>query len=128
MRKLGQVNLMAPEEFAEVKERFEFLTGQLADLTKAREDLKKVTTEIRTESSELFLDTYNKIKKNFHTMFRRLFGGGRAELRLEIPRTSSNRASRSSRSPRARSSRTSPSSRAASDRSRASRCCSPSTW
>jgi chromosome segregation protein len=85
MRKLGQVNLMAPEEFAEVKDRFDFLTAQLADLTHAREDLKKVTTEIRTESTELFLDTYNKIKKNFHTVFRRLFGGGRAELHLENP-------------------------------------------
>ena len=85
MRKLGQVNLMASEEFAEVKDRFDFLTGQLGDLTRAREDLKRVTTEIRTESTELFLDTYNKIKKNFHTVFRRLFGGGRAELRLETP-------------------------------------------
>jgi chromosome segregation protein len=83
MKKLGQVNLMASEEFAEVKDRFDFLTGQLSDLTRAREDLKRVTTEIRTESTELFLDTYNKIKKNFHTIFRRLFGGGRAELRLE---------------------------------------------
>ncbi|HEY9593859.1 MAG TPA: AAA family ATPase [Spirochaetia bacterium] len=87
MRKLGQVNLMAPEEFAEVKDRFDFLTGQLTDLTRAREDLKKVTTEIKTESTELFLETYNKIKKNFHTVFRRLFGGGRAELRLENPDT-----------------------------------------
>ena len=85
MRKLGQINLMAPEEFAEVKDRFDFLTGQLGDLTRAREDLKRVTTEIRSESTELFLDTYNKIKKNFHTVFRRLFGGGRAELRLENP-------------------------------------------
>jgi chromosome segregation protein len=85
MRKLGQVNLMAPEEFAEVKDRFDFLTGQIGDLTRAREDLKRVTTEIRTESTELFLDTYNKVKKNFHTVFRRLFGGGRAELRLENP-------------------------------------------
>ncbi|HTP57439.1 MAG TPA: chromosome segregation protein SMC, partial [Spirochaetia bacterium] len=62
MKKLGQVNLMASEEFAEVKDRFDFLTGQLGDLTRAREDLKRVTTEIRTESTELFLDTYNKIK------------------------------------------------------------------
>jgi chromosome segregation protein len=83
MKKLGQVNLMASEEFAEVKDRFDFLTGQLGDLTRAREDLKRVTTEIRTESTELFLDTYTMIKKNFHTVFRRLFGGGRAELRLE---------------------------------------------
>jgi chromosome segregation protein len=85
MRKLGQVNLMAAEEFAEIRDRFDFLTGQLGDLTRAREDLKRVTTEIKTESTDLFLDTYNKIKRNFHTVFRRLFGGGRAELRLENP-------------------------------------------
>lgn len=79
---LGNVNLMAPEEYAEVKERFEFLSGQLEDLQKARHDLLKVTSEIQRESEELFTETYNKIRKNFHTMFRRLFGGGRAELRL----------------------------------------------
>ncbi len=84
-RKLGSVNLMAPEEFAEVRERFEFLSTQLGDLTKAREDLKKVTVEIRSESTELFLDTYNLIKRNFHAVFRRLFGGGRAELKLDAP-------------------------------------------
>ena len=82
---LGQVNLMAPEEFAEVKERFDFLTGQLADLAKARADLNQITTEIRTESAQLFVDTYERIRTNFHTMFRRLFGGGRAELRLVDP-------------------------------------------
>jgi chromosome segregation protein len=85
MRKLGQVNLMAPEEFAEVKDRYDFLGGQLDDLKKAREDLRKVTTEIRAESAELFLETYNKVKKNFHTIYRRLFGGGRAELHLADP-------------------------------------------
>ena len=82
LRDLGSVNLMAPEEFAEAKERYDFLGGQMADLEKARKDLENLTAEIRSESSALFLSTYNKIKKNFHNMFRRLFGGGRAELRL----------------------------------------------
>jgi len=85
LRDLGSVNFMAPEEFAEVKERYEFLSGQLEDLRKAREDLFRVTSDIRTESTELFLETYNRIKRNFHNMFRRLFGGGRAELRLADP-------------------------------------------
>ncbi len=85
LKDLGSVNLMAPEEFAETKQRYDFLTTQLADLAKARDDLKRITDEIRTESTELFLATYNKIKKNFHNMFRRLFGGGRAELRLVDP-------------------------------------------
>jgi chromosome segregation protein len=85
LRDLGAVNLMAPEEFAETKERYEFLANQLADLSKAREDLENITAEIRAESSDLFMATYNKIRKNFHNMFRRLFGGGRAELRLSDP-------------------------------------------
>jgi chromosome segregation protein len=85
LKDLGSVNLMAPEEFAEVKERYDFLSGQLADLEKARSDLKRITDEIRDESAALFLETYNKIKKNFHNMFRRLFGGGRGELRLVDP-------------------------------------------
>ncbi|MCX7023980.1 MAG: AAA family ATPase [Spirochaetes bacterium] len=85
LKELGSVNLMAPEEYAEVKERYDFLSGQLADLHKAREDLRRITEEIRTESAELFVATYNKIKKNFHNLFRRLFGGGRGELRLVDP-------------------------------------------
>ena len=82
---IGSVNLMAPEEFAEAKERYDFLTTQLNDLQKACDDLVRITEEIRAESTEQFLATYNKIKKNFHNMFRRLFGGGRAELRLVDP-------------------------------------------
>ena len=85
LRDLGSVNLMAPEEFEETKERYEFLSGQLEDLSKAKTDLEAMTAEIRHESSELFITTYNRIKKNFHNMFRRLFGGGRAELRLDDP-------------------------------------------
>ena len=86
LKKLGNVNLQAPEQFDEANERFMFLSGQLDDLKKARDDLVLVTEEIRAESAELFLASYNKIKKNFHNMFRRLFGGGRAELRLIDPK------------------------------------------
>lgn len=86
IKALGTVNHMAIEEFAEVKERYEFLSNQIADLQKAREDLKRITDEIRAESTEIFLETYQKIKRNFHNMFRRLFGGGKAEIRLEDPK------------------------------------------
>jgi chromosome segregation protein len=84
-KKLAPVNYMAPEEFAEVKDRYDFLTSQLADLKKGREDLERVTKQIRDESTDLFLLTFDKIRKNFHMMFRRLFGGGRAEIRLTEP-------------------------------------------
>ncbi len=85
LKDLGSVNLMAVEEFAEVADRFEFLSSQLGDLKTARDDLVRVTAEIKRESEQLFVDTYNRIRKNFHTVFRRLFGGGRAELRLVDP-------------------------------------------
>nr|AGS52621.1 chromosome partition protein smc [uncultured bacterium contig00043] len=85
MKELGSVNLMAPEEYAETKERYDTLSFQMADLVKARKDLEDLTAEIKQESSALFLETYNRIKRNFHNMFKRLFGGGRAELRLSDP-------------------------------------------
>lgn len=85
LRLLGQVNLMAVEEFAEIDERHGFLNQQLGDLKKAREDLHHITREIRRESALLFAETFAQIKENFNLTFRRLFGGGRAELRLTDP-------------------------------------------
>jgi len=84
-KSLGSVNLLAPEEFAEVRERYDFLNTQLLDLEKAKTDLEQITQEIRIESADLFTQTFDKIRKNFHSLFRRLFGGGRAEIRLTDP-------------------------------------------
>ncbi|GHU23710.1 chromosome partition protein Smc [Spirochaetia bacterium] len=85
LKNLGAVNLMAPEEFAEAKDRYDFLAKQLDDLKQAKKDLERISAEIRTESAKIFLSSYNKIRKNFQTMFKRLFGGGKAELRLTEP-------------------------------------------
>ena len=85
LKALGSVNLMAPEEFGEQKERYEKLQSSYDDTNKSLENLIRVSEEIKTKSTEMFLDTYNKIKKNFHNMFRRLFGGGRGALRLVDP-------------------------------------------
>ena len=85
LKALGSVNPMAPEEFGEQKERYEKLQSSYDDTNKSLENLIRVSEEIKTKSTEMFLDTYNKIKKNFHNMFRRLFGGGRGELRLVDP-------------------------------------------
>jgi len=82
LKVLGHVNLMAPEEFLEVSERYDFLTHQLDDLRKAKENLIQVTEQIRRETSELFMQTFKEIREHFHEVFRRLFGGGRAEIRL----------------------------------------------
>ena len=82
---LGSVNLMAPEEFNEVKDRYERQKTNYEDTQKSLDNLVRVSEEIKSKSSEMFLETYNKIKKNFHNMFRRLFNGGRAELKLADP-------------------------------------------
>lgn len=85
LRSLGSVNLMAVEEFNEIKDRYERQKANYDDTQKSLDNLIRVSEEIKSKSSEMFLETYNKIKKNFHNMFRRLFNGGRAELRLENP-------------------------------------------
>ena len=85
LRLLGQVNLMAVEEFAEGKDRYARQKANYEDTQKSLDNLIRVSEEIKSKSSEMFLETYNKIKKNFHNMFRRLFNGGRAELRLADP-------------------------------------------
>ena len=82
---LGSVNLMAPEEFTEVKDRYERQRTNYEDTQKSLENLVRVSEEIKSKSAEMFLETYNQIKKNFHNMFRRLFNGGRAELKLADP-------------------------------------------
>ena len=82
---LGSVNFMAPEEFGEQKERYEKLQASFDDTNKSLENLLRVSEEIKSKSTEMFISTYNKIKKNFHNMFRRLFNGGRGELRLTDP-------------------------------------------
>ena len=85
IQELGQVNFMAVEQFAEEKERYERQQASYNDTKKTLENLVRVSEEIRTKSSEMFLDTYNKIRKNFHNMFRRLMNGGKAELKLVDP-------------------------------------------
>lgn len=86
LQSLGpNINHMAVDEFEGAKERYEFLQKQLDDMYKSRSDLEKVLEEIQTRSREMFLTTYKQISENFQVMFRRLFGGGRAEITLADP-------------------------------------------
>ena len=85
VRRIGHVNLMAPEQFREVDGRYQFLRGQLHDLETASRDLEQVTEQIRAESSALFRKSFQEIRDAFQAMFRRLFGGGRTELKLTDP-------------------------------------------
>ncbi len=79
---LGQVNMLAIEEFSEVKKRFEYLTDQREDLEKAKNDLHGIVANTLTSSKELFMESFSRIKVDFNNIFQRLFSGGRTELFL----------------------------------------------
>jgi chromosome segregation protein len=79
---MGPVNLVAIEEYKELKERHEFLTTQSDDLWKSKEQLLAAIDEINTTSQGMFAETFELIRKNFLYTFETLFGGGRSDLKL----------------------------------------------
>ncbi len=79
---MGAVNLVAIEEYSELKQRYEFLKTQSDDLTGAKAQLLKAIDEINRTSLEQFRITFEQIKKNFAYTFNILFGGGRADIEL----------------------------------------------
>jgi len=82
VKSLGEVNLVAIEEFEELKKREEFLDSQKQDLVISKDSLKKAISKINRTSRELFLDTFGKIEQEFKKNFKFLFNGGRANLIL----------------------------------------------
>lgn len=82
---LGSVNVNAVEEYASVKERYDFLSGQVADLEKSRGELLEIIEKLEGEMREVFIKAFDEINKNFRIVFRELFGGGEAELSLSDP-------------------------------------------
>jgi chromosome segregation protein len=79
---LGAVNLVAIEEYAELKQRHDFLRTQSGDLTSAKAELLGAIDEINRTSQKQFEVAFEQIKKNFEYTFQTLFGGGRAALEL----------------------------------------------
>lgn len=79
---MGAVNLVAIEEYAELKQRHDFLKTQIDDLNNAKVELLKAIDEINRTSQQQFEVTFEQIKKNFEYTFQTLFGGGRAALEL----------------------------------------------
>ena len=82
---LGHVNVDAISEFTEVKNRYEHIKTQLDDLRKSKGELEKILEDIEREMKDIFLDAFEKINRNFGEVFRELFGGGYAEVRLADP-------------------------------------------
>ena len=79
---LGEVNLMAIEEYREQEERYDFLSGQRDDLNQALDDLQKAISQINRTTRRRFKDTFEQVNETFQQVFPRLFRGGRAELLL----------------------------------------------
>ena len=82
---LGIVNIGAIEEYKRVKERYEFLINQKNDLFKAENTLLEIIKEMDEVMSSEFITTFKKIEVEFKNVFKELFGGGEAYLKLVDP-------------------------------------------
>ncbi len=82
IQRMGEVNLMAIEEYEALEERNTFLETQSQDLHEAREALMGVIERSDKRIREMFLDTFKSISDNFSNYFRRLFNGGQARVYL----------------------------------------------
>ncbi len=85
INRLGNINLGAIEEQEELEARAESLNVQYVDLDDARKQMEELIEKINIESTELFRKSFETIRGNFSELFRKLFGGGRAEVILENP-------------------------------------------
>ncbi|MDO4743089.1 MAG: chromosome segregation protein SMC [bacterium] len=82
IRALGNVNVAAIEEYAEVSERYEFMKSQMSDIEDSRVQLIKLIESLTTQMVEQFVSGFNKINIEFQKIFTDLFGGGSASLVL----------------------------------------------
>lgn len=82
---LGNVNLEAPEQFKEVSERYEFLNKQKEDLVNAKNKILDAIDEMDDIMIKQFKESFNAINAQLNDEFRKLFGGGRASLKLVDP-------------------------------------------
>ena len=82
IRKLGNVNVNAIEEYKEVSERYEFLHAQHADLEEAKASLEKIITDLDEGMRKQFAEKFADIQTAFDKTFKELFGGGKGSLEL----------------------------------------------
>ncbi|HZH02092.1 MAG TPA: AAA family ATPase, partial [Flavisolibacter sp.] len=86
LENLGEVNPTAIEAFEEMRKRYEFIVEQKNDLVSAKESLLQTIAEVETTANQKFLDTFNQVRENFHTVFKTLFTeDDQCDLILENP-------------------------------------------
>jgi chromosome segregation protein len=81
----GSVNLEALEELEQLQSRYDTLSGHEKDLLETKATLTKTMQKIDADSQFLFVETLEKIRSNFQTLYRKSFGGGHADIVLENP-------------------------------------------
>jgi len=79
---IGTVNLLAIDEYEEMKQRFEFMSKQKRDLEESKEQLVEAIRKINRETKKLFDETFIKVREMFQAYFKILFEGGQADLIL----------------------------------------------
>jgi len=82
---LGKVNPLALEEYAAMEERHRFLTEQLDDLKRSRDDLLDIVKEVDERVEQVFTEAYRDVEREFEQVFARLFPGGEGRLVLTDP-------------------------------------------
>ena len=85
IRGLGNVNVSAIDEYAQVSQRYEFLTAQVKDVETSKAELHRMITELSEEMKQLFTESFAQINDNFARIFTEMFGGGSAQLVLTEP-------------------------------------------
>jgi len=85
IKRLGMVNLAAIDEYKRVSERYEFLTSQRNDLVNAKETLLEIIDEMDEVMKSEFIKTFKLVDEEFRKVFKELFKGGNAHLKLTDP-------------------------------------------
>lgn len=83
VERLGNVNIEAIDEQEGLEERHEFLSSQVEDLNKSKSQLQQLISRLNKKSRERFRETFEEIRVHFQEIFRKLFGGGKADIVLE---------------------------------------------
>ena len=83
IKELGEVNVGSIKEYEQVSERYEFLTKQKEDILEATNSLSGIIKDMDKTIKARFKESFEGVMANFEIIFKELFGGGHAELRLE---------------------------------------------
>ncbi len=82
IKDLGEVNISAIEEYQKTKERYDFIMNQKTDLEETKKKLENLIENMTSIMKQQFASNFKVITENFNNTFKKLFGGGKAELKL----------------------------------------------